>query len=652
MKKLNMNLQKKKTISKEIYFIQRFLEFNDKILYKKTFEVFLNELQKAIHEKQITKKSPVAKEIMEIQKAVLNAFNTMRNAKHFVLTANTIKRFNGIIEKYENAYNDIDEDYIKSKKKKIDLNGIGCVTEEHTAQPIQIMSSTDFTSMKFNTIGFKDKWLDFIGDPAQGFTAMVFGMPKMGKSYLCMEFAGYLARNHGKVLYVAKEEKLEKTLQDKVNDKQVAHENLILANALPSDLTAYDFIFIDSVNKQGLTAKDLEKLKANNKGKSFIYVFQATKGGQFKGNNEFQHDVDIVIQIPERGKAVQFGRFNQGGALDIFPNSNQDLTSPENVSMLDGTNNKNMKNKNHGWTKPDFLKQKDRDDLKEINRLYQQGKIEQAYNYASNLHTIVREEIPAAIWKEIGGELTKKGETNLKLEKTADEIHSNIEKLTEVINSISKDKNANWGNVGSLANLHQQLGERLHDNYNEHEGYSVNVAEGLKRHASASKNLLIQIQKKVTTLLKKEAGEDLGYWNAFLKESVDSFEGVLLKKETPKSARKLLARSSSKQTIIETELGIPLEELAIELIAKNKPKEAIIDLINNQTAKVETAVEAMAEQAIKEEGLTLKIKSVKFKENDSNKLSTGASYYTIVLEGALSDLKKIAGTDKLFYYEW
>jgi predicted ATP-dependent serine protease len=81
---------------------------------------------------------------------------------------------------------------------------------------------------------------------------MVFGKPKMGKSYLCMDFAGCLARNHGKVVYVAK------------------------------------------------------------------FVFQTTKEGKFRGANIFQHDVDVVIEVPEKGKAIQMGRFNQGGEIWIF----------------------------------------------------------------------------------------------------------------------------------------------------------------------------------------------------------------------------------------------------------------------------------------------------------------------------------------------
>src|ERR1700739_2840508 len=141
------------------------------------------------------------------------------------------------------------------------LQGCGCYgldgteddgeQEPEAAQPQKnrIMNSIDFAKMRFNTIGFKDKWLDFIGDPAKGFTAMVFGRPKMGKSYLCMEFAGYLARNHGKVLYVAKEEKLDATLQKKLNDLRVEHPNLFVSDDLPKNLSGYSFVFLDSVNK-------------------------------------------------------------------------------------------------------------------------------------------------------------------------------------------------------------------------------------------------------------------------------------------------------------------------------------------------------------------------------------------------------------------
>lgn len=68
----------------------------------------------------------------------------------------------------------------------------------------------------------------------------------------------------------------------------------------------------------GLLPEDLTALKRKYPSKSFIYIFQTTKEGNFRGANSFQHDVDVVIEIPEHDKAVQFGRFNQGGEMGIF----------------------------------------------------------------------------------------------------------------------------------------------------------------------------------------------------------------------------------------------------------------------------------------------------------------------------------------------
>ena len=184
-----------------------------------------------------------------------------------------------------------------------------------------VVNSMEFAEMKFDTLGFSGKWLELIGDPSSNFTAMIFGKPKMGKSYLSIDFAGYLARNFGRVLYVAKEEGLDLTLQEKLNHKNVQHINLFVTSSLPEDLTRFAFIFLDSVNSLGLAPDDLRKLRDKYPSKSFILIFQSTKQGNFRGANGFQHDVDVVIEVPEKGKAVQMGRFNQGGQLSIFGKS-------------------------------------------------------------------------------------------------------------------------------------------------------------------------------------------------------------------------------------------------------------------------------------------------------------------------------------------
>lgn len=156
--------------------------------------------------------------------------------------------------------------------------------------------------------------------------------------------------------------------------------------------------------------EDLRSLKEKYPDKSFVYVFQTTKTGNFRGANTFQHDVDIVIEIPQRGKAVQFGRFNQGGEIQIF-----DDAIPQASEELNGTS---KKVKYPAWTTPKHLDKEDHSTLKYIYDLYKKGALKEAYEYATyNADTVIREEIPGDIWKKMGGQLTERGEEILKRKK-------------------------------------------------------------------------------------------------------------------------------------------------------------------------------------------------------------------------------------------
>jgi len=287
----------KKTTGEEkvlpsINFIKRYIGMNGKLAMKEKAKQLLNQINKAYTKGKITDSDPYIIEIHELKKN-LKTFITTASQKTLEIEQATLSGLEGVL-------------------------GCACNQLNGLQEKPAIMNSMDFAKMEFDTIGLQGKWLNLIGDPSSNFTAMVFGKPKMGKSYLCIDFAGYLARNHGKVLYVAKEEGLDYTLQMKLNDKNVKHPNLFVASVLPEDLSAYDFIFLDSVNKLGLTPEDLNRLKSFNPSKSFIFIFQSTKAGAFRGANTFQHDVDVVIEVPEPGKAMQMGRFNQGGEMEIF----------------------------------------------------------------------------------------------------------------------------------------------------------------------------------------------------------------------------------------------------------------------------------------------------------------------------------------------
>ena len=309
------------------------------------------------------------------------------------------------------------------------LNGCGCnglegiEDEDEPSRPAnQIINSVDFAKMQFDSSGFTGKWLNFIGDPSKGFTAMVFGKPKMGKSYLCIDFAGYLSRNHGKVLYVAKEEKLDATLQKKLNDTNVKNPNLFVSDYLPDTLSDYDYVFIDSVNKMELQPSDLDTLKANNPGVCFIYVFQTTKEGNFRGSNHFQHDVDVVIEIPKKGTAVQNGRFNQGGEMYIFDDDGSSPTNELNgvskkkkSSVLNEAPSKNKASRFPEWTEPEDLDPSDWRKLKVIKKLYDEEDYGEAMQYAMyNCDTVIRDAVPPNVWLEMGGGLTPYGREKLR----------------------------------------------------------------------------------------------------------------------------------------------------------------------------------------------------------------------------------------------
>ena len=179
-----------------------------------------------------------------------------------------------------------------------------------------VMSSADLVRMDFDTIGLKGKFRELIGDPSVGFTAMVFGQPKSGKSTLMLEFSHHLAVHHGEVLYVAFEEGYGYTLKEKITRIGAVHARLNFSEALPKDVSTYDFIFIDSVSRAGMELDDLVKLKNLYPRTSFVFIFHATKDGKFKGGNELAHEVDVIIEV-KPGLAQASGRFNSGGELKL-----------------------------------------------------------------------------------------------------------------------------------------------------------------------------------------------------------------------------------------------------------------------------------------------------------------------------------------------
>ncbi len=380
--------------------IKRYISLNGKFGVKEKARILLEAMKRSM-EKGKVKKSDKYYKLFHTMFSNLNTFIKSKVQKILNIEETELSGLNGVLGdcgcKSVNGFGE-------------EFSGLDGTPSPRLVVPARpdIMNSMDFLQLKFQTLGFTGKWLRFIGNPSKGFSAMVFGKPKKGKSILCIDFAAYLARNHGRVLYVAKEEGLEHTLQEKLKAPEIAHPNLDVAESLPDDLSSYDFIFLDSVNKLELSSQDLEILKKNNPGVSFIQIFQTTKAGVHKGDNASQHNVDVVIEVPEKGKAVQFGRFNQGGEMDIFPN--------DQAAGLEGkaSSKKTSKGIMDEWPDAKELNSSDLFLLERVKRHYDSGDMGAAMEAARYAETEVREAIPPDVWLKMGGTLTSTGYEKLR----------------------------------------------------------------------------------------------------------------------------------------------------------------------------------------------------------------------------------------------
>jgi hypothetical protein len=185
-----------------------------------------------------------------------------------------------------------------------------------------ILQADQLAGLQYEQYEFDGRWEELFGYPAKPFHCMVFGRPKNGKSIFSFQFANYLSQ-FGKVLYIASEEGFGGTLQKKIMDfglesnKMVQFSDAKGMDRMRKDIPGHEFVFIDSVNYAALEVEDVERLKDENPGTSFITIQQATKGGQFRGSQEYAHNCDMIVEVIS-GIAYQQGRFQAASEYVIF----------------------------------------------------------------------------------------------------------------------------------------------------------------------------------------------------------------------------------------------------------------------------------------------------------------------------------------------
>ncbi len=297
-----------------VSYIRQYISLHGKKNVKDKAKALMQHIKKAVEQKKLTKEDPYAVRLDAIYQSLNKYVNGDTAAPH--ISKSELNGLMGIFSYMEK----------RRRKKKVSkhlhriyeiergMSGTDNETKDEDmmlGEDSRVIPSTELAGMEFKTIGLQGKYRELIGDPSIGFSAMVFGLPKSGKSTLCLDFAKHLAEHHGKVLYCAIEEKFGYTLKEKLERLKAEHPRLYVAENIPEDLSGYDFVFIDSVSRANLTIDDLNQLRKDNPGVSFIFIFHTTKNGQFRGQNQFAHDVDMIVEVKE-GEVKANGRFGTG----------------------------------------------------------------------------------------------------------------------------------------------------------------------------------------------------------------------------------------------------------------------------------------------------------------------------------------------------
>jgi len=176
----------------------------------------------------------------------------------------------------------------------------------------KLISADRVGELEHQKYDLEDKWRYFLNYLPTSFNGIIYGLPKAGKTHLALQFAQYLQKKFGGVMYVSGEEGVEEPFNDKLkrynSNFQVAYDVKGSFGIMKLiERTKPKFVFIDSLNRLGLNVNDIISFKENFPNTVFIYIMQSTKDGNFKGGQDIAHEVTSMINVVG-GVAHQKGR--------------------------------------------------------------------------------------------------------------------------------------------------------------------------------------------------------------------------------------------------------------------------------------------------------------------------------------------------------
>lgn len=110
--------------------------------------------------------------------------------------------------------------------------------------------------------------------------------------------------------------------------------------------------------------------------------------------------------------------------------------------------------------------------------------------------------------------------------------------------------------------------------------------------------------------------------------------------------------SKVKKITIEANLPVPLSEIQEWLKKGGLKCRDIAHLVDDNKEKISAEAKVVVGDFLKRENSQVKIKKITHSFIDSANVSHGMAYFRVELRGTEEELKKVAGEDKLFIYDW
>ncbi len=180
-----------------------------------------------------------------------------------------------------------------------------------------VVQGNDLKNLSFKRIPLDGEYRQIFGPYIYSDTQIgIHGGPGHGKTVYLLKLAMYFAKRDLRTVYVSKEEFGRSTMTEKVQQFDFHHPNLYYAKKDLSKVKFedYDVVILDSVNKLKMTLEDYVDFVEKHGPRIYVAVMQTTKAGDFKGGQEWEHEMDIFGEVVNRKLVLRKNRYDSSFA--------------------------------------------------------------------------------------------------------------------------------------------------------------------------------------------------------------------------------------------------------------------------------------------------------------------------------------------------